>query len=80
VFYISRILPAVLKESAKMPKQKTHKGLKKRFKVTATGKIRHKRAGAGHLMRTKNAKRRKHLARPAILSSTAAKTIKMFIK
>lgn len=64
-----------------MPKQKTNKGLRKRFKVTATGKLRYKRAGAGHLMSTKNAKRRRHLASPATLASTAtaAKTIKMFI-
>jgi large subunit ribosomal protein L35 len=62
-----------------MPKQKTHKGLKKRLKVTATGKLMHKRAGAGHLMSGKNAKRRRHLASPAILGSTAAKTIKVFI-
>ncbi|MCJ7729964.1 MAG: 50S ribosomal protein L35 [Sedimentisphaerales bacterium] len=64
-----------------MPKQKTHKGLKKRFKVTATGKLSYKRAGAGHLMSTKNAKRRRHLASPAVLSSTAAaaKTIKIFL-
>jgi large subunit ribosomal protein L35 len=62
-----------------MPKQKTHKGLKKRFKITAAGKLMHKRAGAGHLMSTKNAKRRRRLASPAVLTSTAAKTIKMFI-
>ncbi len=39
-----------------MPKQKTHKGLKKRVKVTATGKIKHKKAGAGHLMSKKSGK------------------------
>lgn len=30
-------------------KQKTHKGIKKRFKVTGTGKVTHKRCGSSHL-------------------------------
>ena len=42
-----------------MPKQKTHKGLAKRVKITATGKVVHKRANAGHLMSGKPAKRRR---------------------
>jgi large subunit ribosomal protein L35 len=53
-----------------MPKQKTHKGLRKRVKVTATGKLKRRRAGAGHLMTGKNAKRRRRL-RTAIVSSNA---------
>ena len=28
-----------------MPKQKTHKGVKKRFRLTATGKVKHRQAG-----------------------------------
>ena len=32
-----------------MPKMKTHKGIKKRFKVSATGKVSHKRCGSSHL-------------------------------
>jgi len=55
-----------------MPKQKTHKGLKKRIKVTATGKLKHKRSGSSHLMSGKNAKRRRRLRKPAVLSSVAA--------
>ena len=62
-----------------MPKQKTHKGLSKRLKVTATGKVKHKRAGAGHLMSGKNAKRRRRLGASAFMNTTAAKTTKMFI-
>ncbi len=56
-----------------------HKGLSKRLKVTATGKVRHKRPGAGHLMSGKNTKRRRRLATSAFLNTTAAKTIKMFV-
>jgi large subunit ribosomal protein L35 len=51
-----------------MPKQKTHKGLAKRVKVTARGKVTHKRAGSGHLMKSKNAKRRRRLATSATLT------------
>ena len=34
-----------------MPKQKTHKGSKKRFKVTATGKLKRRQSGKRHLNR-----------------------------
>ncbi len=55
-----------------MPKQKTHKGLKKRVKVTGTGKLKHRRAGGGHLMSGKNAKRRRNIGRSKIMGSTNA--------
>jgi len=42
-----------------MPKQKSHKGLSKRVKVTATGKVKNHRSGDGHLMSSKNAKHNK---------------------
>jgi large subunit ribosomal protein L35 len=32
-----------------MPKQKTHKGIKKRFRTTASGKVKHRRSGTSHL-------------------------------
>jgi len=44
-----------------MPKQKTHKGMKKRFKITASGKARHKKAFRGHLLSHKNGKRKRQL-------------------
>lgn len=60
-----------------MPKQKTHKGLSKRVKVTATGKIGRKRCYGGHLMSGKNAKRRRRVSGSAIVTNAAiAKTIK----
>lgn len=54
-----------------MPKQKTHKGLAKRVKVTARGKIKHHRAGGGHLMSGKSAARRRKIGRPAVVASNA---------
>ncbi len=55
-----------------MPKQKTHKGLKKRVKVTATGKIKCKHTGAGHLMSKKNSKRRSRVTSSVIMNETRA--------
>lgn len=60
-----------------MPKQKTHKGLSKRVKITATGRVRHKRTGGGHLMSGKNAKRRRRVGSSAIMTNTMAKTAKI---
>ena len=60
-----------------MPKQKTHKGLRKRIKITASGKVRHKRTGGGHLMSGKNAKRRRRAGSLSIMTSAMAKTIKI---
>jgi len=59
-----------------MAKQKTHKGLSKRVKVTGSGKVRRKRAGAGHLMSGKNAKRRRRVSGSAIMTGAIAKTAK----
>ena len=44
-----------------MPKEKTHKGLAKRVTVTAKRKIKGHKAGKGHLLSSKNAKRRRRL-------------------
>jgi large subunit ribosomal protein L35 len=59
-----------------MPKQKTHKGLTKRVKITATGKLKHKRSCGSHLMSTKNAKRRRRIGSSQIMTGKTAKTIK----
>jgi large subunit ribosomal protein L35 len=54
-----------------MPKMKTHKGMKKRFKVSATGKVRHKRAGSSHLMSHKSGKRVRRLRKAGSLDNAA---------
>jgi len=56
-----------------MPKQKTHKGLVKRFKITAKGKIKRRRAGGGHLMSGKKAKRQRRVTGSAIMVGKMAK-------
>ena len=44
-----------------MPKQKTHKGTKKRFRLTAKGKAKHRQAGTSHLARGLSKKQRRNL-------------------
>lgn len=54
-----------------MPKLKTHKGMKKRFKISATGKVSHKRCGSSHLMSHKSGKQVRRLRKKSILSVSA---------
>src|SRR5208337_1455806 len=54
-----------------MPKLKTHKGMKKRFKVSANGKVSHKRCGSSHLMSHKNGKQVRRLRKKATLTVAA---------
>jgi large subunit ribosomal protein L35 len=58
-----------------MPKMKTHKGMAKRFKVTAKGKLRYKHPSGNHLMNSKNAKRRRRIAGPAVITGVYADKI-----
>jgi large subunit ribosomal protein L35 len=44
-----------------MPKQKTHKGTKKRFRLTAKGKAMHRQAGTSHLATRMSQKRKRNL-------------------
>jgi large subunit ribosomal protein L35 len=52
-------------------KAKSHKGIKKRFKITATGKIKHKRAGSSHLNSHKSGKQIRRLRKKSTLKITA---------
>ncbi|HHT9129747.1 MAG TPA: 50S ribosomal protein L35 [Candidatus Brocadiaceae bacterium] len=59
-----------------MPKLKTHKGLKKRIKVGAKGKIKRSSAGKGHLMSGKSGRRRGHLRKKRGVSPAFSKNMK----
>lgn len=54
-----------------MPKLKTHKGMKKRFKISATGKVSHKRCGSSHLMSHKSSKRVRRMRKSTNLKVSA---------
>jgi large subunit ribosomal protein L35 len=51
-----------------MPKMKTHSGAKKRFKLTATGKVRGRHAFSTHILEKKSPKRKRHFAERAVIS------------
>lgn len=52
-----------------MPKMKTHKGAKKRFSVTGSGKVRRNKAGKSHILTKKSAKRKRNLRRPGLIAT-----------
>ncbi len=60
-----------------MHKLKVHKGLRKRVKVSARGKVRYKRSYAGHLMSGKPGRRRQRLRHKAALVGALAKKAKL---
>ncbi len=62
-----------------MPKIKTNRAAAKRFRVTASGKIRAKHAYARHILTKKTRKRKRKLRRPLILEGPEVKKIKVLI-
>ena len=59
-----------------MPKQKTHKGMKKRFKLSSKGKVKHRSAFRGHLLSHKSGKQKRQLRKDGILTSSDAKEVR----
>jgi large subunit ribosomal protein L35 len=60
-----------------MPKRKTNKSVAKRFKKTATGKVKYRKAGSGHLLASKSRKRKRNLRSAGILSPCEEKRISL---
>jgi large subunit ribosomal protein L35 len=64
-----------------MPKMKTHSGAKKRFRITGSGKVMHRKAGKMHLNEHKPSTRTRRLMGDAVLTKgDAAKVKKMLGK
>ena len=53
-----------------MAKNKTHKGAKKRFKLTATGKVMHRRAFGSHLLTKKSANRKRKFRKALVVQTS----------
>ncbi|HWP81093.1 MAG TPA: 50S ribosomal protein L35 [Bacteroidota bacterium] len=51
-----------------MPKMKSNRSARKSFKVTATGKIKRRKAFRRHILTSKSSKRKRHLRRPTLVS------------
>lgn len=59
-----------------MPKVKTKSGAKKRFKVTGSGKIKHKRAYKNHILTKKETKQKRRLGKMAVVKATDVNNVK----
>jgi len=59
-----------------MPKLKTHRGAKKRFKFTATGKIKRRKAFASHILTKKSAKRKRSLRQATLVVKEEMKRLR----
>ena len=62
-----------------MPKMKTHSGAKKRFKLTAKGKVRARHAFTSHILEKKSPKRKRAHGRAAMLSEPDARRVKKLL-
>jgi large subunit ribosomal protein L35 len=62
-----------------MPKMKTHSGAKKRFKVTGSGKLMHRRAGRNHLLEHKSSTRTRRLFNEEVMAPADAKKAKKLL-
>ena len=62
-----------------MPKMKTHSGAAKRFKKTATGKIKRGHAFARHILTSKPTKRKRQLDRDELISKADAPKVRRMI-
>ncbi len=62
-----------------MPKLKTKSGVKKRFSLTGTGKVRHNRAYKSHCLDQKPQKMKRKSRSTSILSAPDARIIKKFM-
>ncbi len=62
-----------------MPKIKTHKGAKKRFKITGNGTVRAHKPGTGHLFTSKTAKRKRNLRKKTTFHAGDKKRIKSLL-
>jgi large subunit ribosomal protein L35 len=59
-----------------MPKQKTHKGTKKRFRLTATGKAKHRQSGTSHLAARMSQKRKRNLRGTSTVKGLEARRVR----
>ena len=62
-----------------MPKQKSHRGAAKRFKISARGKVLRHHSMTSHILTKKSTKRKRKLRKAAVVSPGFAKTVKTML-
>lgn len=65
--------------SVLMPKMKSHSGAKKRFKLTAKGKVKGRHAFTSHILEKKSPKRKRRLGNDAVLSAHDTPRVKKLL-
>ena len=68
--YLPRLMPKAI------ARNKTRKAVSKRFKITGTGKVMRQHASRRHLLSSKSAKRKRHMAKSAEVDKTDTYRIK----
>jgi large subunit ribosomal protein L35 len=62
-----------------MPKMKSHSGAKKRFRKTASGKLRGRRAYSSHILEKKSQKRKRNMRNPVEIAPADSKRVKALL-
>lgn len=62
-----------------MPKQKTHSGAKKRYKITGTGKLMKQQSGMRHNLEVKSSRRTRRLNQDQVVPEVDAKVIRRML-
>jgi large subunit ribosomal protein L35 len=62
-----------------MPKLKTNRGARKRFKTTGTGKIRRKHAYTNHILTKKTTKRKRKLRKSSLVDAADSRRVRRMI-
>ncbi len=62
-----------------MPTMKSNRSARKRFRLTATGKVRRNRAYLRHILTKKTRKRKRQLRHPGLVSAADARRMKRLL-
>jgi large subunit ribosomal protein L35 len=62
-----------------VPKNKTHSGAKKRFRITGSGKVMREKANKRHLLEVKSSTRTRRLSMDAVVDPADVKKIKKLL-
>ena len=62
-----------------MPKNKTHSGAKKRFRVTGSGKLMREQANKRHLLEVKSSRRKRKLSQDQPLAPPDVRQVKKLL-
>lgn len=62
-----------------MPKNKTHSGAKKRFRVTGSGRLMREQTNRRHLLEVKSSRRKRKLSRDQPVSGSDLRQVKKLL-